>query len=126
MATPLWTNSLGQTLSSITFLFSGFAKTTATQNVSSASVTIRLANATTYPATVSLVRPQSCTIGVTGVADNFVAIVFGGTAYSSNTNLSFANGANKTIAMRFLSTGSPGLLTGAVACSVPGYLRYTY
>jgi hypothetical protein len=122
-AAPVWQDGAAATITTLGFAFSGVAGVAAT-NVDSANQTAKLVNATSYPASVAVTAPSTCTIGATAVTGTDVKVLFGGTA--AGATISLASNANQTFAIRFLSTGNYGDKTGTVACSGSGLLRYTY
>lgn len=122
-AAPQWQDGVATNIASLPFTFSGVAGVAAA-NVDSATSTAKLINATSYPATIAVTTPIGCSVGVTPVTNVNVALLVAGVAAAATFNL--ASNANQTFALRFLAAGNYGDKIGAVACTTPGLLRYSY
>ena len=125
-AAPVWEDGAGTVITNISFDFTGIAQSSANLNVDSTSKTVKLVNASAYPATVTLVRPASCTIGSNAVANTDVNFLNNGSAVGTDGNISIASAANQTYALRFAAAGNYGTFTGAVSCTSTGSLTYSY
>lgn len=124
---PDWQNGSNASISTMSFNFGTlFAGPTAAANVDSANFTAKLVNASSYPATVALVRPSGCTIGATPVLAANVHFMNNRTAVTANGNITITSNANQTYALRFASAGNHGTNSGAVSCTTSGNLTYTY
>ena len=122
-AAPKWQSAAGVDITTLDFAFSGAAGVAAA-NVDSTTVVAKLVNATSYPATIAVTVPATCTIGVSAVAPADIKVVFN--AAIAAATLSIASNANQNLAIRFLAAGNYGDKVGAVACATAGQLRYTY
>lgn len=125
-AAPVWQNASDAAITELQFDFTSIAGDVANADVSAPSQQAKLVNATSYPATVGLVRPKGCTIGASSIADSYVVFVFGGSDVSSDSNLSFASNAAQSLGMKFAAAGGYGKLSGTVSCANDGALTYTY
>ena len=123
VSAPKWQNAANADITTLDFAFSGVAGVAAT-NVDSATVQAKLINATSYPASVTVTVPATCTIGATAVAAADVKVVHN-TAVAGAT-ISLASNANQDLAIRFLAAGNYGDKVGAVAGTTAGQRRYTY
>ncbi len=126
LSTPDWQDGSSASIASVAFDFDGLVAGAAAANVDSAASTVKLVNATAYPATVALVRPATCTIGADNVANGDVHFLNNGTPVTTDTNISLATNGDQSYALRFAAAGNYGDKSGAVACAVSGSLTYTY
>jgi hypothetical protein len=123
---PTWRDASNNPVTATQFVFSGFAKPTALQNIDSQSLQLSLTGAITYPASVAITRPSRCSIGSKKINDAFVYLILNATVYRSNSTVQILDGNLQTWALRFASEGNYGSLTGAVTCLGAGRLRYSY
>lgn len=125
--TPVWQDGSSVNITTVSFSYAGqIANGTPATNVDSATATVKLVNATAYPASVALVRPTGCAIGATSVTDANVHFLDNGTPRTTNTTISLTTNGNQSYAVRFASAGNYGDKSGAVSCSGNGSLTYTY
>lgn len=126
-SSPDWQDANGGAVSAISFSFgSRVASAISVEDVDSTPFTIKLVNATSYPASVALVRPGGCLIGGSEVQNEDVHFLNNGTPLSSNQAISIATDASQSFALRFAAAGQHGAQSGSVACNVPGSLTYSY
>ena len=126
-ARPQWQSSSNAEIPSLTMTFAGFAEATAAAIVNSNNAQAKLVNATAYPANVAAVRPSSCTIGGTAVAQTDIRLVSDASGTSTeytDATISIATNALYTYSLRFLA--GYGNLSGTVSCTTPGSLTYSY
>ena len=124
LAVPRWTNAGSTTITSLSFAFSGVASGTANADVDSATQTIRLQTAVSYPATINVELPSTCKIGTRSVVSADIQLLKSGTLQTAV--VSIPNDSNQDFFLRFTRAGLYGAAAGAVTCAIPGYLRYVY
>jgi hypothetical protein len=123
---PEWQDDTGAPITSMNINFSGLmAGTTAAVAVDSPTVPVKLI-ASTYPASVALVRPAGCAIGVSAVNNNNVHFMMNNIAITTNSNINIPNANVQSFGLRFAAAGNHGNKSGAVNCSTAGTLTYTY
>jgi hypothetical protein len=120
---PQWQNGSSAAITTLDFGFSGIVGPAAA-DVDSATVQTKLVNAASYPATVAVTVPGTCSIGATTVAPADVKVLFNGSTAGSTISLS--SNALQNLGIRFAGSGNYGDKAGTVACSAPGQLRYSY
>jgi hypothetical protein len=125
-AAPAWQDAASAPITELSFAFSGIAGTTANVEVASATVDAKLVNAPSYPASISLSRPKSCTIGSDNVADADVIFKAGATPLSTDAAFNISSNATVTFGLAFAATGNYGDKAGAVSCTTDGSMTYTY
>ena len=125
---PAWRDASANIITSASFNFGNVITGDAAQNVESDDVVavLRDTSKTGSLITVSLVTPSSCSIGSDSVADSDVKLVFSNTEFGNGASVPLTEGASNNFKMRFIASGNYGDKSGAVSCSGPGSLTYTY
>jgi hypothetical protein len=121
---PIWANSADVQIASLSFVFSGLAGSTAGVSVDSSAASLKLLNATSYPASAAITLPTGCTIGATAVANADVQFLQSGTVVT--TSVLFSSGSLNSFSLRFAAAGAYGTRSGLINCSSSGHLIYTY
>ena len=124
---PYWVDSANNEVSSVQFTFENAIAGNPNTNVDSDTVTIRIISEDEAGANLDIIvtRPSDCTIGGVSVSNNHIFIIKDGSAITSNSIVSFIEGASTNLIMRFSNSGSYGDDSGPVNCS-SGNLTYTY
>ncbi len=125
--TPSWRNDKNDIIDHLTFRFDGASRALdhghdVDSNVQSA----KLVDLNMQAVTVNLRRPQSCSIGLHPIENQHVHLVHRRHAHTKDADIQIREGEMQDFQLRFSRQGNYGHLTGAVACSLPGMLRYTY
>ena len=103
-------------ITSLAFAFSGVD---GAGSFDSDTKQVALVNALSYPATVTVTAPSSCTVGTTAISNPSVFI--GGS--SAGASYSFSD---NSLANMFLRIAPANGTSGSVSCSNNGSLVYTY
>lgn len=122
-AAPKWQDSTSADVTTLDFAFSGVVGAAAS-DVDSATVQAKLVNAISYPASVAVTAPGTCSIGATNVSAADVKVLHNSGVASASINL--ANNTLQNFAVRFAAAGGYGDKAGAITCSSNGRLRYSY
>jgi hypothetical protein len=124
---PVWQNGASSVITDVTFDFSGFAGAAAA-NVDSDTTDVKIID----PAdpggskTIALTRPSTCTIGAQAIGDADVLFMEDAAEVAADGNLTFTEGATKSIGLRIDDGANHGDKTGAVSCAGAGSLVFTY
>lgn len=122
---PVWQDEGGRILASLVFSFSGMVATVSgAEELTSRNNKARLRHALIYPANVAVLRPRSCRIGATPIADRSVRIRVGGRVFDEDGLALVSNDQALTYSLAF--QGQPASAIGAVTCNQAGSLSYTY
>ena len=123
---PEWQNEGQDSISELTFQFSGQQSPNLEASVLSNSHLVTLidpANAS-GSVTIQVSLPSSCSIGDDGIADNYVRLIFNSTEYGDNSSISITEGLQNSLELEF--DGDFQSAYGTVSCGNSGSLSYTY
>jgi hypothetical protein len=124
---PQWKNPLGAEIAYVVFDFSGLIAGTVSNAVIESSTSLaRLESAFQYPASVDLLRPRGCRIGIHNVNNSHVQLKFNQQILSTNQNINISSNLLQSFQLSFAGAGGYGNKSGAVFCHQPGSLTYTY
>lgn len=123
---PKFKNSADTTITAASFNFDNNIAGNANRDIDSQSFDMKLVGARSYPASVDLVRPASCTIGSAAVNDAHVHFSHDGVVATTNGSFNIANASLAPYFLRFAAAGGYGDKEGAVSCAAPGSLTYSY
>ena len=127
-AAPSWTNSSGNTVTSVDFDYSSFVPGVADSNVDSSLFALLLND----PSNSGNVRfalvttPTGCTIGSQSVTNSHIRLVRNTIEIPNNAMMPLLEGNQYNIFLRFIDDGNYGSSTGSVSCSTAGSLTYSY
>jgi hypothetical protein len=122
---PQWRDQSDQVINFTELSFaSGLPKEPDTHRDSAAN-TVKLVNMRTGYASVEVTVPSGCKIGETNVDGQHVKVLVAGAPKSNSEIISFSEGVQYPVALRFDAAGRYGDKIGDVRCT-PGKLRYNY
>jgi len=118
-------NDASQT--SVTFDFDGFVGVAAS-DVDSASQNVKIVDSANSGAALvaTYTAPTTCTINGSHAVPSADVVVFDGAEVETGNTVSFTEGTNSGLQLRFQASGNHGDQAGAVACAGNGTLTYTY
>jgi hypothetical protein len=119
-----WQNELGQNINEAWFNFDTYTGPAA-RDIDSSIAQIGLANpvAGSFPVTIGLIKPLSCTIGGSAIDDTHVQFLQDGEVISGS-DFSLQSGTHSFM-LRFSADGNYGENSGNVRCS-DGTMTYNY
>lgn len=125
---PSWRDSGSSKLNSVSFNFDNIITGSASVNVDSAALSVVLSDPSNAGSvlTVDLTTPADCAIGGHPITDSHVFLILSNSELANSTTFTVSEGASNSLKLRFADEGSYGDKSGAVLCSTPGNLTYTY
>lgn len=124
---PYWVNSSNVEISSISFSFNENISTSANSNIDSNTVSVAIISDDEDGASLNIIltKPTNCMIGSHSIDNDHIHFIKDNTTVTSNQTLTFIEGVQSNLKLRFSNEGSYGDKHGAVQCS-SGLLTYSY
>jgi|GEM_PF-2057136 len=121
---PSWQDCCGRKISGLNF---HFAATNSGSGLDSGRHDVKLMDAAIDPATVKYTGPRDCKVGVSSLADDELQILVNGQSFVSESFVEMKTNELVALRLRLLLAGdSRERKVGAVSCSSPGALTYTF